>query len=122
MAIVTYTPDEIQDSGILSKQQFTSGITYSFTITNKDIPGSCYFTIEALLHNSSLPMFFDGSSYENLLNITSITADIFGNHFAAVIEPQGTSSFDWTPAITIPLGEVYLKATGNIGVSVENLP
>ncbi len=115
----TYTANEIKDSGLLSKQQFTSSTTYTLTVTNKDIPGTCYLTFEAPLHDDSLPMYFNGSIFSNLSNVTAITSDVFGNHFAAVIEPQGTSTFEWTPNITIPLGGVYIKATGNIGISIN---
>ena len=115
----TYTADEIKDSGLLSKQQFTASTTYTFTVTNKDVPGACYLTFEAPLHDDSLPMYFNGSIFNNLSNVTAVTSDVFGNHFAAVIEPQGTSTFEWTPNITIPLGGVYIKATGNIGLSIN---
>ena len=114
----TYTPNEIKDSGLASKQQFTASTTYTLTVTNKDIPGTCYLTFEVPLHNDSLPMYFEGSTFGSLTNVTAITNDIFGNHFAAVIEPQGTSSFTWTPTTTIPSGGVYIKATGNIGLSI----
>ena len=114
----TYTPDEIKDSGLLSTQQFTASTTYTFTVTNKDIPGTCYLVLEAPLHDDSLPMYFEGSTFDNLNNITAIQSDIFGNHFGAVIEPQGTSTFEWTPDVTIPLGSVYIKATGNVGLSI----
>ena len=114
----TYTPNEIKDSGLLSKQQFTASTTYTFTVTDKDIPGSCYLALETPLPNTSLPLYFDGSTFGNLTNVTAVELDIFGNHFAAVIEPQGTSTFEWTPDVTIPLGGVYIKATGNIGLSV----
>ena len=94
----TYTPDEIKDSGLLSTQQFTASTTYTFTITDKDIPGDCYLVLETPLHDSSLPMYFEGSIFDNLNNVTAIQSDIFGNHFGAVIEPQGTSTFEWTPS------------------------
>lgn len=114
----TYTPTELMDSGILSKQQFTASTTYTFTITDKDVEGACYLFLEAPLHDASLPLYFEGSTFGSLANVTSITSDLFGNHFGAVIQPQGTSTFQWTPAVTVPSGGVYVKATGNIGLSI----
>jgi len=114
----TYTANEIKDSGLASKQQFTASTTYTFTITNKDIKGNCYLFLEAPLHDSSLPLYFDGSIFGSLNNVTSVTGDIFGNHFGAVIQPQGTSTFQWTPDVTLPSGGVFIKATGNIGLSI----
>ncbi len=114
----TYTANEIKDSGLASKQQFTASTTYTFTITNKDIKGNCYLFLEAPLHDSSLPLYFDGSTFSNLSNVTAITNDIFGNHFGVVIQPQGVSEFEWTPTTTITLGGVNIKATGNIGLSI----
>ena len=114
----TYTQAELMDSGVVSKQQFTASTTYTFTITNKNIIGNCYLFLEAPLHDSSLPLYFEGSTFSNLNNITSITPDLFGNHFGAVIQLEGTSTFQWTPNVTIPSGGVYIKATGNIGLSI----
>ena len=114
----TYTQTELMDSGVVSKQQFTASTTYTFTITNKDIEGNCYLFLEAPLHDSSLLLYFEGSTFDNLNNITSVTSDTFGNHFGAVIQPEGTSTFQWTPDVTVPSGDVFIKATGNIGLSI----
>ena len=114
----TYTADEIKDSGLASKQQFTASTTYTLTVTNKDVPGTCYLTFEAPLHDDSIPMYLSGSTFDNLTNVTAVDNDVFGNHFAAVIEPQGASSFTWTPTTTISSGNINIKATGNIGLSI----
>jgi len=35
-----------------------------------------------------------------------------------VINPQGVTEIDWTPAVNIPSGDVTIQATGNIGLSI----
>jgi hypothetical protein len=41
-----------------------------------------------------------------------------GNHFGVVVDPQGTTEIEWTPAVNISTGEVTIQATGNIGLSI----
>ena len=112
----TYTPEQLDGAGIVATQGFTAGTPYTLTITNKATPGSCYLTLSATFLETA-PRYFSGSTF-TYTNITDVVLDEYGNHFAGVIEPQGTSSIVWTPAITIPSGDATIQATGNIGLSV----
>jgi hypothetical protein len=54
----------------------------------------------------------------SLTNATSVVNDVYGNNFGVVVDPQGTTTIDWTPAVTIPSGDVTIQATGGIGLSI----
>ena len=112
----TYTPEQLDGDGIIAAQGFTAGTPYTLTITNKATPGSCYLVFSATFLETS-PLIFSGSTF-TYTNVTDVVLDEYGNHFAGVIEPQGTSSIVWTPAITILPGAATIQATGNIGLSI----
>ena len=112
----TYTPEQLDGDGIIAAQGFTAGTPYTLTITNKATPGSCYLVFSATFLETS-PLIFSGSTF-TYTNVTDVVLDEYGNHFAGVIEPQGTSSIIWTPAITILSGDATIQATGNIGLSI----
>ena len=113
----TYTPTELSGSGTVSTQTFTASTPYTLTITNKATPGSCYLVLEAT-DLKTAPLYFEGSTF-TYTNVTDVVNDVQGNHFGAVIEPNGTSTIVWTPAVTISSGDITIQATGNIGVSVN---
>jgi hypothetical protein len=111
----TYTPNELSGAGVPATQAFTAATTYTLTVTDKDIVGSCYLVFSAT--NPSSTLYFSGSTF-SLTNASSVVNDVNGNHFGVVVDPQGTTEIDWTPAITIPSGEATIQATGNIGLSI----
>jgi len=111
----TYTPNELSGAGIPSTQAFTSTTTYTLTVTDKAVPGSCYLVFKATDPTSTL--YFSGSTF-SLTNATSVVNDVYGNNFGVVVDPQGTTTIDWTPAVNIPSGDVTIQATGGIGLSI----
>jgi hypothetical protein len=111
----TYTPNELSGAGVPATQAFNAATTYTLTVTNKSIVGSCYLVFSATAPPSTL--YFSGSTF-SLTNASSVVNDVNGNHFGVVVDPQGTTEIDWTPAITIPSGEATIQATGNIGLSI----
>ena len=119
--MATYTPSEIQQSGILSKQAFTAGTPVTITITPKQLPvvGAAYFTIASPGDGEVYPLYFEGSTFVGT-NVSGIVNDVNGNHFAFVVPSDGgTSKVVWTPAVNIPLGAVYIKGTGGIGATIS---
>lgn len=112
----TYTPSELTGAGIPSTQVFTAATSYTLTITDKATPGSCYLVVQAT-NLATAPLYFSGSTFV-LTNVTDVINDVQGNHFGAVIEPNGTSTIVWVPAVTISSGGVTIQATGGIGLSI----
>ena len=111
----TYTPNELSGAGVPATQAFNAATTYTLTVTNKSIVGSCYLVFSATAPPSTL--YFSGSTF-SLTNASSVVNDVNGNHFGVIVNPQGTTEIDWTPAVNIPLGEATIQATGNIGLSI----
>jgi hypothetical protein len=111
----TYTPNELSGAGVPATQAFNAATTYTLTVTNKSIVGSCYLVFSATAPPSTL--YFSGSTF-SLTNASSVVNDVNGNHFGVIVDPQGTTEIDWTPAVNIPLGEATIQATGNIGLSI----
>jgi hypothetical protein len=111
----TYTPEELANSGITLKENFTAGNTYTMTITDKSITGTSYLFLETQPHDSSLPYYLSGSSF----SLTNAVGDIIEFYKAGiVIDKDGTTTIDWTPAVDVTGSDVYIKATGNIGVEI----
>ena len=111
----TYTPSELSGAGVPSTQAFTAATTYTLTVTDKAVPGSCYLVFHAT--DPSNTLYFSGSTF-SLTNATSVVNDVYGNNFGVVVDPQGTTEIEWTPAVNISSGEVTIQATGGIGLSI----
>ena len=111
----TYTPNELFGAGVPSTQAFTAATPYTLTVTDKSIVGTCYLVFSAT--DPSNTLYFSGSTF-SLTNASSVVNDVNGNNFGVVINPQGVTEIDWTPAVNIPSGDVTIQATGNIGLSI----
>jgi hypothetical protein len=65
-------------------------------------------------------LYFSGSTF-SLTNATAVVNDVQGNHFGVVVDPQGTTTIEWTPAVNIPLGDITIQATGGIGITIDGV-
>ena len=91
------------------------------TFTFHNPSGSAYFTMATAMHSAS----FYTSSVSNYAsgsfsNFTGSHSNHMVNHdriFAQVI-PPGTSSFEFNNAVTIPVGAVYFRGTGEYNLIV----
>jgi len=117
----TYTQSELAGSGILLKDNMNiiSGSSYRFDITNKDIAGACYIFLYSRLHDSSIPQYFIGSTITEKLNCGGEI--ILPYQIGIVIFKEGSSSFFLNPANLIAKDNVYISATGNIGVTINEI-
>jgi len=112
----TYTPEELAQSGIALKENFESGSTYTMTVTDKSITGASYLFLETRLHDSSLPYYLSGSVF----SLTNAVGDVVEAYKAGiVVDKTGTTTIEWTPTIDVIGSNVYIKATGGIGVDIE---
>lgn len=110
----TYTPEELARSGTALKENFTAGNTYTLTVTDKSITGTSYLFLETQPHQS-YPYYLSGSVFD----LTNAVGDIVEFYKAGiVIDKEGTTTIDWTPAVDVTGSDVYIKATGNIGVDI----
>lgn len=65
--------------------------------------------------HQSYPYYLSGSVFD----LTNAVGDIVEFYKAGiVIDKEGTTTIDWTPAIDVTGSDVYIKATGNIGVDI----
>ena len=115
---LTYTPNELSGAGVPTTQAFAATSTYTITVTNKNIPGSCYLVFRST--DPSNTLYFSGSTF-SLTNATAVVNDVQGNHFGVVVDPQGTTTIEWTPAVNIPLGDITIQATGGIGITIDGV-
>ena len=111
----TYTPEELTGAGTPATQAFTAATTSTLTVTDKAVSGSCYLVFSST--DPSNTLYFSGSTF-SLTNATSVVNDVQGNHFGVVVDPQGTTEIEWTPAVNISSGAVTIQATGGIGLSI----
>lgn len=117
----TYTPSELAGSGILLKDDMnvTPGSSYRFDITNKNTTGDCYLFSYTRLYNNSLPQYFSGSIITGKQNSTGEIIEPY--KFGIVINKSGSSRFSLNPATLIAKDNVYISATGGIGVTISEL-
>lgn len=113
----TYTPGQLDGEGTyLTGKTLSSSTTYTLTITNKDIPGTCYLTLQTTIGDNSIPVYFENSTV-SLTNATDYVED--GRKIGFVVEPQGTTSITFKPSVNINGDNVFINATGNIGVQAS---
>ena len=117
----TYSQSELAGSGILLKDNMntTPGSSYRFDITNKDVTGACYLFLYTRLHNSSIPQYFNGSTITSKQNCGGEI--ILPYQVSIVIFKEGNSRFFLSPADLIVKDNVYISATGNIGVTISEI-
>jgi hypothetical protein len=112
----TYTPEQLDGEGVyLTGKTLSSSTTYTLTITNKSIPGTCYLTLQTKFFDD-LVLYFTGSTV-SLTNATDYVED--GRKIGFVIEPQGTTSITFKPSVSINGDNVFINATGGIGVQAS---
>ena len=117
---VTYSPSELAGSGILLKDNMNPGSIYTFNIINKNTTGACYLFLYSRLHDSSIPQYFNGSTITSKQNCGGEI--ILPYQVSIVIFKEGESGFDLTPVDnTIDQNDVYISATGNIGVTINEI-
>ena len=92
----------------------------SFTFNNQST-GSSYAVLEitpnsAQIYPSSIPKYLSGSSFSSFSNI-SREMIVVNDYQLGVVVPEGNSSFDLTPGITIPISESFIRGAGNCSVT-----
>lgn len=92
----------------------------SFTFNNQS-SGTSYVVLEVVPKSSqeypvTTPKYISGSTFSSLTNISRDM--IVSNNFqlGAVI-PEGNSSFDFTPGITIPISKSFIRGAGECSVT-----
>jgi len=92
----------------------------TFTFINPS--SSAYFTMETARFFSSsydhtVPYYasgsFDGFSGSNESNVVQ------SNYIFSQVIPHGTSSFNFSNGVTVPIGKVYFRGTGEFRVIVD---
>ena len=115
----TYTPTELAGSGSLLKENFESNSTFELTITNKSLTSSGYLVMETNHPTATvLPTYFEGSDWSGSYAVGAVY-----NAYTQgiVIDPAGSTTILWTPAIDVIGDNVYLKAVGNFGVTIDGV-
>ncbi len=92
----------------------------SFAFNNQS-PGTSYVVLEitpnsAQIYPSSIPKYLSGSSFSSFSNI-SREMIVVNDYQLGVVVPEGNSSFDLTPGITIPISESFIRGAGNCSVT-----
>ena len=118
MPTTNYTFAQLYGAGT-SSINLTAGTTYTFTITNNS--GSSYFVMETRANSSS---FYDTSSPKNIsgsfTSLSNISNPVTSSYIAGFSLPQGTNSFNFTPAINITGTTLRLRGTGGIVLSINS--
>jgi len=83
--------------------------------------GSVYFTYETVRNYNEI---YDSGSLKassgSFSNFIRVNEDhiVQSDYIWSAVIPEGTSDFDFTPAITVPTGSVYFRGTGNLTVTI----
>lgn len=116
--MATYTANQLSGTG--APTETLSG-TKTFTFNNFN-SGSGYFTIETLKNNTGS---YDASSntntvgtYNNFNGINEATL-VTSSYIASVVVPSGNSSFQFAPTTTVAVSSSYLRAAGNISLTIS---
>jgi hypothetical protein len=125
--MATYTSAELKDDGILLKEDLDASTTYTVTISGKsNLSGSCYMFLETTPHLGSIGGNLSGSmpatsSFLGMVvdNKTNAGGEIIEDYkMGIILDKEGSSTFDLTPASKIDKTKVRVKATGNIGCEI----
>ena len=95
----------------------------SFAFNNQS-PGTSYVVLEitpnsAQIHPSSTPKYLSGSSFSSWSGISREMV-VVNDYQLGIVVPEGSSGFDFTPGITIPISESFIRGAGNCSVTVYN--
>ena len=125
--MATYTPVDLEGTGSVSTQTFTSGSPVEIIFQNLPARaiGSAYFTISAPPHVASLPSYFSGSQITSSVSASStvdtvadVVIDVAGNHWAGCVvnfnNLDVSQSLAWTSSVDIPAGDAVLQGTAGI--------
>lgn len=88
---------------------------------NNQSTGSAYFVYETVAGTNGL---YDSSSLKaasgSFTDFTSSSIDyiVQSDYIWGAVIPEGSSEFDFTPAVTVPTGSVYFRGTGNLTVTI----
>lgn len=117
--MATYTSAELKDDGILLKEDLDASTTYTVTISGKsNLSGSCYMFLETTPHlqGNAVTASFQGMVVDNKTNAGGEIIEDY--KMGIVIDKEGSTTFDLTPASKIDATKVRVKATGNIGCEI----
>ena len=116
--MATYTAEELRGQGTLTEA--ISGAT-SFELTNPS-SGSAYFTFETVRNNDG---YYDENSPTNavgnyVLSSTNIQSLVTSSYiFSVSVSPGGPYTFDFTPTTSITQNSGFLRATGDISLTIS---
>lgn len=110
----TYTPSELEGQGTPLKENPNGGSTYTITITNKNLDGTGYLFMESTTPTATPP--FSGSIWSG----SGALGEVYDNYTQGInILKGGATEILWTPLNDIVGSQVYIKATGNIGATID---
>jgi hypothetical protein len=117
--MATYSSAELDGNGILLKSSLNASTTYTVTISGKsNLSGSCYLFLETTPHLQGNAVT---ASFQDMVvdNKTNAGGEIIEDYkMGIVIDKEGSTTFDLTPASKIDATKVRVKATGNIGCEI----
>jgi hypothetical protein len=117
--MATYSAAELKDDGILLKADLNASTTYTVTISGKsNLSGSCYLFLETTPHltGNAVTASFLGMVVDEKTNAAGEIVEDY--KMGIIIDKEGASTFDLTPASKIDKTKVRVKATGNIACEI----
>jgi hypothetical protein len=119
----TYTSAELQGPGSLASieiSEFEANVPYMFHLPS-DYSGSVYFTLETArntiqVYDSTSPKTF---STPIIFPIYQTVDMVKSDYIASFVLAHGDNRFVLYPTTNIPGNTVYLRATGDIDLTVE---
>ncbi len=115
--MASYSQEQLYGAGT-PIEAITSNVTFTFTSANT---GSSYFTMETVrnsdsYYNSSSPTNAIGS-YSSFSGVNEDTL-ITSSYIASVVVPPGVSFFDFNPTTNIAISSSFLRATGEVTLTI----
>lgn len=117
--MASYTGSQLAGVGTPT-EALTAGVAYTFTITTPTtLEGSAYFTFETVRDANGFYVGVGENAsgvINTLVNTQSPNQSPF--IFSIIIDSNG-GSFNFTPTNNITQGSAFLRATGNISLTIS---
>ena len=115
--MATYQGEQFNSTGLPTEQLINSS-THTFTFTN--VTGSSYFTLETVRNSDGA---YDSSSPKYALgafsNESGVISQVSSSYIFSYVVTASGATFDFQPTTTIPASGSWLRATGNMTLTIS---
>jgi hypothetical protein len=117
--MASYTGLELSGTGTPT-EALTAGVTYTFTFTTPStLEGSAFFTFETVRDANGFYVGASENAVGTLNALVGTQTPLQSPFIFSTILQQGGGSFAFTPTNSVSAGGAFLRATGNISLTIS---